>query len=259
MKLIIQLIVLLLLAACGNKSESHRFDNEDDSVEYGDLERSAFKSGYNRGMDDVKAGKPYLASCTPQKSVYHMVGNNKQKETWEMAYRKGYDEGYNEGFIENNQELTNAEDPRQEAEDYEYSEITVTTHSTPNSYSSPNVSSGTFHSEEGIYGDFYNYEETSDCVEGVVVYEGKSDYYIVETRKGYTLLERYSGRLYEGDKVRGELNKYNYKYLINRNNDSEVKVYIVNYMLSVDRALEWLGEHEKLKSDDQEAYDANNE
>jgi len=121
----------------------------------------------------------------------------------------------------------------------------------------PSINSSNIQSDGRLYGNFSNYEETNDCVEGVVVYEGRDDYYIVETRKGYTVLERYSGRLDEDDKVRGELNRYNFKYLINRNKDSEVKVYIEDYMLSDDKALEWMGENNHLKSRDQEAYDYN--
>ena len=148
----------------------------------------------------------------------------------------------------------------------QYRQETVTIESTPNTYPSnpsysPDLSGGSIHSEEritGNYSNYSNYEETDNCVEGVVVYEGDDDYYIVETRKGFTVLERYSGRLDEGDKVRGELNKYNFKYLINRNRSSEVKVYIEDYMLSDDDAVEWLGKNNHLKSDDQRAYDANN-
>ena len=92
----------------------------------------------------------------------------------------------------------------------------------------------------------------------MVVYEGDDDYYIVETRRGFTVLEVYSGILYEGNKVKGELNKYGFKYLVNRNRDSEVKVYIEDFMLSDDDALEWLGENDHLDDDDQRAYDANN-
>lgn len=120
----------------------------------------------------------------------------------------------------------------------------------------PNLNNDNMHSNERIYSHLSNYEETDDCVEGVVVYEGEGDCYIVETRRGYTVLERYNGRLDEGDKVRGELNRYNFKYLYNRNNDSEVKVYIEDYMLSEDSALEWMGDNDHLKSDDQEAYDS---
>lgn len=123
---------------------------------------------------------------------------------------------------------------------------------------SPNLKSFSIHSEERITGNhsnYYNYKETNDCVEGVVVYEGKGCYYIVETRNGYTVMEDYSCSLFEGAEVRGELNQYNSKYLINRNNNQEIEVYIEDYMLSGKKALELLGKKNKLKSDDQEAYD----
>ena len=59
-----------------------------------------------------------------------------------------------------------------------------------------------------IYEKHYNnYEETTDCENGVVVYKGSSDFFIIETRRGYTVLETYSGFLSEGDQIRGELNK----------------------------------------------------
>ena len=153
----------------------------------------------------------------------------------------------------------------------EYRQETVTIESTPNTYSTPDysstsstsfhpsISSGSLHSDERITGSYSNYEETDNCVEGVVVYEGDDDYYIVQTRKGFTVLERYSGSLWEGHKVRGELNRYGTKYLINRNRDSEVRVHIEEYMLTEDDAIEWLGEHDHLDDDDQEAYNANNQ
>ena len=71
-------------------------------------------------------------------------------------------------------------------------------------------------------------------------------------------MEDYSGSLYEDAMLRGELNQYNYKYIINRNGNQEIKVYIYDYMLSGEKALNWLGEHGKLKSKDQNVYDANN-
>lgn len=129
----------------------------------------------------------------------------------------------------------------------------VTSQNTPNTYPSnpsysPNLNGGSSSSGERIYYSNYpNYEETDDCVEGVVVYEGDDDYYIVETRRGYTILERYSGSLYEGNKVRGELNRYGHKYLINRSRDSEVKVYIEDFALSDDDAVKWMGDNDHLK------------
>ena len=72
----------------------------------------------------------------------------------------------------------------------QYRQETVTIQSTPNTYPSnpsysPDLSGGSIHSEEritGNYSNYSNYEETDNCVEGVVVYEGDDDYYIVETR-----------------------------------------------------------------------------
>ena len=43
---------------------------------------------------------------------------------------------------------------------------------------------------------------------------------------------------------------------INYENDSEVKVYIEDYMLSDDRAIEWMGEHGRLKVEDQRQYNS---
>lgn len=135
--------------------------------------------------------------------------------------------------------------------------------STPNTYNNPdystiNLNSGTLHSEQELYEEYSNYKESSDCVEGVVVYEGDDDYYIVETRRGFTILEVYSGILYEGNKVRGELNRYSFRYIINRNRNSEVRVYIEDYALTEDDAIEWLGENDHLNDEDQRIYDANN-
>lgn len=131
--------------------------------------------------------------------------------------------------------------------EYEKSDVIKTASSTPITNSTSNLGGGTLLSNESVYGD--SYKETNNCVEGVVVYEGTRDFYIVETRKGYTVLERYRGRLDEGDKVRGELNRYNFKYLFNRTRNSEVKVYIEDYMLSDKKAIELLGEKGGLKND----------
>lgn len=113
--------------------------------------------------------------------------------------------------------------------------------------------------EEGNQSNYPNYEPSSNDCEGIVVYEGRGDYFIVETRRGYTVLEVYNGILYEDQKVKGELNSYNFHYILNVNRDSEVRVYIEDYMLSAERALDWLGSHNKLKYSDQEAYDRDND
>lgn len=115
-------------------------------------------------------------------------------------------------------------------------------------------------SSNGNSHKYDNYEETSGCVDGEIVYEGTGDYFIVETRRGYTILERRSGSsLYEGDRIRGKLNNYGFTYIIKKNNDTEVRVYIEDYALSDERAIEWMGDHDRLKGRDQDTYDYEND
>lgn len=91
-----------------------------------------------------------------------------------------------------------------------------------------------------------NYKEDSSCVDGVVVYEGKDDVYVIETRRGYTIAERYNGAyLKVGDKVRGPLHKFSFKYLLKKKGEREIRVYIEDYMMSEDEVNEWLKEHDK--------------
>ncbi len=259
MKKFISILCCLCLVICyGCK------DNKQIQFNIQMIDNDSQAAGSIQGWKDGKNGLPYKYGYNDHLQWYSDEPESviaEYQEHYSIGYKKGYDEGYNQGKAKYNAELSKRQEAaRQEV--YDYDQISVTTTSTPNTYSSTqsyssNLNSGSIHSNEGVYGNFYNYKETDYCVEGVVVYEGTGDYFIVETRKGYTVLEVYSGILYEGDKVRGELNKYHFNYLINRNRNSEVKVYIEDYMLSDDRALEWLGEHEHLKSDDQKAYNYN--
>lgn len=129
-------------------------------------------------------------------------------------------------------------------------EITVT----ENTYNTPSYSDNTSYQSK-----YSNFEPSSNDCEGVVVYEGRGDYYIIETQLGYTVLETYGGYLWEDDYVRGELNSYNWHFILDTTRDNEVRVYIEDYMLSAERALEWLGSHNKLKYSDQEVYDREND
>ena len=98
--------------------------------------------------------------------------------------------------------------------------------------------------EEDEYDD---YEETSSCLDGEIVYEGNDDYYIVETRSGYTILERLSGTfLHDGDRIRGKLHNYGITYIIRKNTNNETCVYIEECMISYDRAIEWMSGHSHL-------------
>ena len=113
--------------------------------------------------------------------------------------------------------------------------------------------------EERYFAQFSNFEPSSSDRKGVVVYEGQGDYYIIETSSGYVIAERYSGLLYEDHTIYGPLHSYGFKYCIDLNRDSEVKLYIEDYMLSQERAVEWMGEHNHLKYYDQSQYDEAND
>ena len=259
-KIYYTLLCLCLLVCIGCKDNKQREFNirmiDNDSQSDGSVQ--GFNDGY--GGYDYKYRyddrlKGFADASKEERAEY--------QEHYSRGYKKGYDIGYTQGKnnyqSEYNAELAKRQEiARQILESYNAEQVSVTTTSTPNIYPSPSVGSGSISSDEKVYGNFYNYEETDNCVEGVVVYEGDDDYFIVETRRGYTVLERRSGSLSEGHKVRGELNRTGTKYLYNRRRNSEIRVYIEDYALSDDDALEWLGEHDHLKSDNQEAYDYNN-
>ena len=82
---------------------------------------------------------------------------------------------------------------------------------------------------------------------GVVIFDAKSDYHIVETSRFYVLVEWYSGPDFsKGDVIYGDLHSYNFKMVRVNNNTKETKVYIENYWTSKERCMEWLREHNKL-------------
>lgn len=138
----------------------------------------------------------------------------------------------------------------QDEEDYELPDLP----NASNSYSDGDGMS----EEERYFAQFSNFEPSYSDKKGVVVYEGQGDYYIIETGSGYVIAERYSGILYEDQTIYGRLHSYGSKYFINLNRDSEVKLYIEDYMLTQERAVEWMGEHNKLKYSDQSSYDEAN-
>lgn len=107
----------------------------------------------------------------------------------------------------------------QEDEDEEYE-----LHDLPNpsySYDDEEMSE-----EERYFAHFSNFEPGYNDRKGVVVYEGQGDYYIIETTGGFVIAERYSGILYEDHTIYGPLHSYGFKYFIDLNRDSEVKLYI---------------------------------
>jgi hypothetical protein len=83
------------------------------------------------------------------------------------------------------------------------------------------------------------------AAKGTVVYKNsRCDYYIVETVKGFALLEWYGGNDPDlGDVIVGDFESYGMKTLHNITNDRETKAWVEDYWLSKDKALEKF--HEK--------------
>jgi len=78
------------------------------------------------------------------------------------------------------------------------------------------------------------------AAKGVVVYyKSGCDYFIAETNMGYVLLEWYGGYdPNQGDMIAGEIDSYGMKDIYNLTADQETHVWIEDYMLSKDNALE---------------------
>lgn len=92
-----------------------------------------------------------------------------------------------------------------------------------------------------------NASDSSNKVKGVVIYDAKSDYHIVETDRYYVIVEWYAGPDFsEGDIIYGDLHSYNFKMVKVNNNSSETKVYVENFWGNKERCMEWLREHDKI-------------
>lgn len=110
--------------------------------------------------------------------------------------------------------------------------------------------------EEKFFNSFDNFEPSGSDVKGVVVYEGSSSYYIIETNMGFTIAEWYGGAIpVVGQTIYGKLNSFCMNYFIILNNERETQLWIEDYWKSKDSAIEWLGEHNHLNYYDQSRYD----
>ena len=254
-KLVYTFVCICLFICIGCKDNKQKEFNikmlDNDSKSYGGIQ--GFKDGnggfaYKHGYDDRLIG--FDNESRQDREEY--------QEHYSKGYKIGYDRGYKEGkalYDKNHRVEQVRENSSSQYEEPATIQSSPNTHYTAETYSPPVLEKYAFHSNEKINGNYYEYEETNNCEEGVVVYEGNGGYYIVETRKGYTVIEDYSGSLYESAKLRGELNKYYFKYVINRNGNKEIKVYVEDYMLSDEKAITILGEKKGLKPKDQRAYD----
>ena len=73
-------------------------------------------------------------------------------------------------------------------------------------------------------------------------YECKSsDHIVIETNKGYTIAEVYSGysATHSGKVIYGDLHSYNFELIYNSDGDEIGKLWIEDYMVSKSRALKW--------------------
>lgn len=191
-------------------------------------------------------------------------GNSTQKNTAavdsvstdSLSYGTTEGDKYEGYTLQDNDNNTEVED--ENAGQTSESSCSSSTDNTSNSYNeasqwTPNIVDG-----ENTESPYTNYKETRFCVNGIVVYEGRNDYYIVRTGLSYTVLYRKSGSIHEGTKIRGDLKHWGTQYIINQNYDEEAEVYIEDYTLSEDEAYRWLGNHRYLKANDQELYDVEN-
>ena len=217
-------------------------------------------SGYTQGYKDGLNGLPYKYGYNDHHQWYGDEPESvmeEYQEHYSKGYKIGYDKGYNKGKAEYLAKQKATQSAQQNTSTYsdEDQYVSSSTNTSTRKLSfNPTIYNGYVRSDEPIYGDFYTYKETGYCVEGLVVYEGIGYYYIIKTDNGYTVLKAVSGRFDRGDNVRGELNQGAYNTVINRNGNFEASTYIEIYMVSLDRALEWLGDNSYLQAKDQTAY-----
>lgn len=84
-------------------------------------------------------------------------------------------------------------------------------------------------------------------VAGVVVYEGRYDYFIVYTENGYCIVEAYGCCLSEDDIIIGELNSFGFKDVYIKNRERTIRVYVEDYWMSEQKAIDWMVDHDKVK------------
>jgi len=79
---------------------------------------------------------------------------------------------------------------------------------------------------------------------GEVIFE-KGDHYVIDTRTGYAVAEWYGGGIpSEGNQVIGNLSSYGFKDIYNTSTEMEIRMYIEDYMLDEDDAIELVYELE---------------
>ncbi|HXF49068.1 MAG TPA: hypothetical protein VNL73_06550 [Verrucomicrobiae bacterium] len=94
-------------------------------------------------------------------------------------------------------------------------------------------------------GVWFLWISTSLASKGEVVYKSSScDYFIVETPSGFALLEWYGGNdPYKGDIIVGDFEEFGFQDIYNITADSELRVWVEDYWLSKEDAVEKYFEH----------------
>ena len=195
MKKLLYLFLLLIFASCGNKSNSDSSNNatnpesDDNSVYYADIAIEGYNTGYEHGANDG--------------------WNDNYKSSFTLSCN------FKAGKAAYNKELAKrTETARQVLEEYESSNVTVSTTSTPNTYSSPNTSTAEtdFHNwEEDEIRAFY--VEIEDCESDEKAEYISNEYYLGEyIQEGYRYFAKTSVKngTYEaevGEKVSSKLFK----------------------------------------------------
>jgi len=92
---------------------------------------------------------------------------------------------------------------------------------------------------------FTSFIGTAFAAKGEVVYKKSGcDYFIVETNIGYAILEWYGGNdPDEGDIIVGNFESYGFEDIYNLPADSDLRVWVEDYWLSWEDALELYFEH----------------
>lgn len=80
------------------------------------------------------------------------------------------------------------------------------------------------------------------AAKGEIIFE-KGDYYVIDTGRGCSVVEWYGGSTpSEGDNLVGDLEAYGFKDVYNLSDRDETRVYVEDYLLDEDDAIEMVYE-----------------
>ena len=88
----------------------------------------------------------------------------------------------------------------------------------------------------------------STPVTGVVIYDGKFGYHIVETKQKYVIVEWFGGPDFsKGDRITGNLHSFGNKKVTVNDKEKESTVYIEDFFVSKDACYKWMKKNGKLR------------